>query len=165
MTAISMYNTTVPQLARMINNVLAIIAKAEAAPNAAALLEARLAPDMYPLMRQFQIVSDTAKNGIARLAGQTPPAMPDTETTYAQIKDRLQRTIAYIESVPRADIESAEDREVVLKFPNGEMKFTGLSYLNTFLLPNFYFHAMAAYAILRSNGVEVGKMDFLGRPQ
>jgi len=164
MTAISMYNTTVPQLVRMMKNVLAIIAKAEAAPNANALLEARLAPDMYALMRQFQIVSDTAKNGVARIAGQTAPSMPDTETTWAEIKDRLQRTIAYIESVPRADIEGSEDREVVLKFPNGEMKFTGLSYLNTFLLPNFYFHTSMAYAILRNSGVEVGKMDFLGRP-
>jgi hypothetical protein len=91
--------------------------------------------------------------------------MPDTETTYAEIRDRLQRTIAYVESVGQAQIDGAEDREVVLKFPNGEMKFTGLSYLNTFLLPNFYFHLGMAYAILRSNGVEVGKMDFLGRPQ
>ncbi len=165
MTTISMYNTSVPQLTRMMKNVLAIIAKAEAAPNADKLLEARLATDMYPLLRQFQIISDTAKNGVARLAGQTPPSMPDTETTYAELKDRLQRTIAYVESVPRSEIEGAEDREVVLKFPNGEMKFTGLNYLNTFLLPNFYFHAMAAYAILRNNGVEVGKMDFLGRPQ
>ncbi|HWA23989.1 MAG TPA: DUF1993 domain-containing protein [Caulobacterales bacterium] len=165
MAAISMYNASMPALVRMMKNLLAIIAKAEAMPDAPKLLEARLAPDMHPLMRQFQSVSDTAKFGAARLAGQTAPAFPDTETTFAEIKDRLQKTIDYVESVDPSAIDGSEEREVVLKFPNGQMNFTGLDYLNTFLLPNFYFHCTTAYAILRNNGVGLGKMDFLGRPE
>lgn len=165
MTQISMYNASVPALVRAIKNLLAIIAKAEAAPDAAKLLEARLAPDMHPLMRQFQSVSDTAKFAAARLSGGTGPSFPDTETTYDEIKDRLQKTIDYLESVDPSTIDGSEDREIVLKFPNGQLTFTGLGYLNTFVLPNFYFHCTAAYAILRNNGVPLGKMDFLGRPQ
>jgi hypothetical protein len=165
MTAITMYSASVPALLRMLNNLLAIIAKAEATPEAAKLLEARLAPDMHELTRQFQMLSDSAKNGVARLSGQTPPSMPDTEKTFAEIKERLQKTIDYVKSVPASAIDGSEDREVVLKFPNGEMKFTGLTYLNHFLLPNFYFHSATAYAILRNQGLPVGKMDFLGRPQ
>jgi hypothetical protein len=160
-----MYSASVPALLRMLNNLLAIIAKAEATPEAAKLLEARLAPDMHELTRQFQMLSDSAKNGVARLSGQTPPSMPDTEKTFAEIKERLQKTIDYVKSVPDSAIDGSEDREVVLKFPNGEMKFTGLTYLNHFLLPNFYFHSATAYAILRNQGLPVGKMDFLGRPQ
>jgi hypothetical protein len=165
MTAISMYSASVPALLRMLNNLLAIITKAEASPEAAKLLEARLAPDMHELTRQFQMLSDSAKNGVARLSGQTPPAMPDTEKTFAELKARLQKTIDFVKSVDASAINGSEDREVVLKFPNGEMKFTGLDYLNHFLLPNFYFHSATAYAILRNQGLPVGKMDFLGRPQ
>jgi hypothetical protein len=161
MTAISMYSASL----RMLNNLLAIITKAEASPEAAKLLEARLAPDMHELTRQFQMLSDSAKNGVARLSGQTPPAMPDTEKTFAELKARLQKTIDFVKSVDASAINGSEDREVVLKFPNGEMKFTGLDYLNHFLLPNFYFHSATAYAILRNQGLPVGKMDFLGRPQ
>lgn len=164
MTQISMYNASVPLMARAIRNLLAIIAKAEAMPDADKLLEARLAPDMHPLMRQFQSVSDTAKFAAARLSGGTGPSFPDTETTYAEIKDRLQKTIDYIESVDPSTIDGSEDREVILKFPNGQMTFTGHGYLTTFALPNFYFHCTTAYAILRHNGVQLGKMDFLGRP-
>jgi hypothetical protein len=111
------------------------------------------------------MLSDSAKNGVARLSGQTPPAMPDTEKTFAELKARLQKTIDFVKSVDASAINGSEDREVVLKFPNGEMKFTGLDYLNHFLLPNFYFHSATAYAILRNQGLPVGKMDFLGRPQ
>jgi hypothetical protein len=164
MTAISMYSASVPALLRMLNNLLAIITKAEASPEAAKLLDARLAPDMHELTRQFQMFSDSAKNGVARLAGQTPPAMPDTEKTFAELKARLQKTIDFVKSVDASAIDGSEDREIVLKFPSGEMKFTGLNYLNHFLLPNFYFHCATAYAILRNQGLPVGKMDFLGRP-
>ncbi len=165
MTAISMYKESVPALVRMMNNLLAIIAKAEAAPEGEKLLQARLAPDMHPLLNQFQMVSDSAKNGVARLSGQTAPSMPDTEKTFAEIKERLRKTIDYVQGVDPSAIDGSEDREVVMKFPNGEMKFTGLHYLNHFLLPNFYFHSTTAYAILRNSGVAIGKMDFLGRPQ
>jgi hypothetical protein len=164
MTAISMYKASVPALTRMLNNLLAIIAKAEAQADSGKLLEARLAPDMHELTRQFQMLSDSAKNGVARLAGQTAPSMPDTEKTFAEIKERLQKTIDYVQGVDPSAIDGSEDREVVLKFPNGEMKFTGLNYLNHFLLPNFYFHCTTAYAILRNQGLAIGKMDFLGRP-
>ncbi len=148
----------------MLNNLLAIITKAEATPEAAKLLEARLAPDMHELTRQFQMLSDSAINGVARLAAQTPPAMPDTEKTFAELKARLQETSDFVKGVDASAINGSEDREIVLKFPNGEMKFTGLDYLNHFLLPNFYFHCATAYAILRNQGLPVGKMDFLGRP-
>jgi hypothetical protein len=164
MTAISMYSASVPALSRMLNNLLAIVTKAEATPEAAKLLEARLAPDMHELTRQFQMLSDSAKNGVARLSGQTAPSMPDTEKTFAEIRERLQKTIDYVKSVDASAIDGSEDREIVLKFPNGEMKFTGLNYLNHFLLPNFYFHCSTAYAILRNQGLAIGKMDFLGRP-
>lgn len=165
MTAISMYNASVPNMARMIRNLLAIIAKAEARPDAAALLQARLAPDMHPLMRQLQSVSDTAKFAASRLSGQTAPVFPDAETTYAEIRDRLQKTIDYIESVDPAAINGSEEREIVIKFPNGQLNFSGLVYLNSFAIPNFYFHVTTAYAILRHNGLEIGKMDFLGPPK
>jgi hypothetical protein len=152
---------------RTLNSMLSFIEKAEA--NAAArkfdpevLLQQRLAPDMAPLVRQFQFASDASKLAVARLAGQTAPSFPDTETTFAEIKERLKKTIEYIESVPASAIDGSEEREVVLKFPSGEMNFKGLGYLTGFALPNFFFHATTAYAILRHNGVDLGKRDFLG---
>ena len=126
------------------------------------MLQARLAPDMHPLTNQFQIASDSAKNAIARLAGVEAPSMPDTETTIAQLKDRCRRTVEFIQGVDPAAFEGAEDREVVLSFPNGMgYRFTGAKFLTGFALPNFLFHVTTAYAILRNQGVPLGKPDFL----
>jgi hypothetical protein len=105
-----------------------------------------------------------AKGAMARLSGGAAPSMPDTEATIADLRTRISNTIDYVKSVPASAIDGSEEREVVLKFPNGEMKFTGLAYLTGFVIPNFLFHVTTAYAILRHNGVPLGKMDFLGRP-
>ena len=125
-------------------------------------MEARLAPDMRPLPAQFQMACDSAKNAIARLIGVEAPVMPDTEASFAELKDRVARTIAFIESVDRPALEGVEDREVTLRFPNGMgYRFVGKDYLTGFALPNFFFHVTTAYAILRSAGVSLGKPDFL----
>jgi hypothetical protein len=128
----------------------------------AVLLDARLAPDMFPLTRQVQAACDAAKNGAARLAGIEPPKFEDNETTIAQLKDRIARTIAFVKSVDTKAIDASGERTITLPLGpqrKGEMK--GAHYLNHFALPNFYFHATVAYAILRHNGVELGKTDFL----
>ncbi len=152
-----------PVFTRALNNLSAMIDKTLAAGvSEATLLEARLAPDMHPLPRQIQMASDSAKGAVARLAGVEPPAMPDTETTIAELKARIAATIAYVNSIDAAALDGAEDREVVLKFPGAEMKFTGADFLTGFALPNFYFHITIAYALLRANGAPIGKMDFLG---
>lgn len=154
-----------PVFLRGLHNLSALIDKAEASGVAEAeIMEARLAPDMHPFPRQVQIVSDTSKLAVARLAGVEAPPMADTETTFAELKARLAATVAFIEGVEAAKFEGAEDREVTLKFPNGEMRFTGADYLTSFATPNFYFHMTVAYALLRMKGVAVGKMDFLGAP-
>jgi hypothetical protein len=127
-----------------------------------ALMEARLAPDMYPLPKQIQIASDTAKGAIARLAGIEAPSMADTEASFAELKARCQKTIDFIQSVERSKLEGAENRPVTLRFPQGVgYQFVGKDYLTSFALPNFFFHVTTAYAILRNAGVGVGKPDFL----
>ena len=159
----TIHQASAPVFTRALTNLSAMIDKALAAGVAeATLLEARLAPDMHPFPRQIQMASDSAKGAIARLAGVEPPSMPDTETTIGELKARIAATIAYANSVEAAAFDGAEDREVVLKFPNGEMKFTGADYLTGFALPNFFFHITIAYALLRANGAPIGKMDFLG---
>ena len=127
-----------------------------------ALLEARLAPDMYPLSKQIQIASDTAKGAIARLAGIDAPSMADTEASFAELKVRCQKTIDFINGVDRSALDGAETRQVVVKFPNGMgYRFVGKDYLTSFALPNFFFHTTTTYALLRAAGVNVGKPDFL----
>jgi hypothetical protein len=159
----TIHQASAPVFTRALTNLSAMIDKALAAGVAeTTLLEARLAPDMHPFPRQIQMASDSAKGAIARLAGVEPPSMPDTETTIDELKARIAATIAYVNSVEAAAFDGAEDREVVLKFPNGEMKFTGADYLTGFALPNFFFHITIAYALLRANGAPIGKMDFLG---
>lgn len=131
--------------------------------DASVLLQARLAPDMFPLTRQVQIACDLAKNGFARLAGVEPPKFEDNETTIAQLKDRIARTIALVQGLDAAAIDGASGREIV--FPMGgtnKGKMNGPDYLSYFVIPNVYFHLTAAYAVLRHCGVEVGKRDFLG---
>ena len=131
--------------------------------DASVLLGSRLSPDMFSLTRQVQVACDQAKNGSARLAGVEPPAYEDKETTIAQLKERIAKTLAYVKTLDAKKIDASADREIT--FPlgatnKGHMK--GTDYLTQFVLPNFYFHLTAAYAILRHCGVEIGKRDFLG---
>lgn len=159
----SIHEASAPVLVRALTNLSAMIDKALAAGvSEAALLEARLAPDMHPFPRQIQMASDSAKGAIARLTGTEVPAMPDTETTVAELKERIAKTIAYVTSLDAAAFAGSEDREVVLTFPGNSMTFTGAQFLTGFALPNFYFHVAMAYALLRANGAPIGKMDFLG---
>ena len=166
--SLSLYQASVPVFVRMFGNLSAILDKAEAYVAAkkidpAVLLNARLAPDMHPLTRQVQIASDAAKGCAARLAGVDIPSFPDTESSFAELQARIAKTLDFIKGLTPAQIDSGEGREVVLKFPGAEMKFQGEDYLLHFVLPNFYFHITTAYAILRHNGLDIGKMDFLGR--
>ncbi|MDO9222989.1 MAG: DUF1993 domain-containing protein [Caulobacter sp.] len=159
----SIHEASAPVFVRALTNLSAMMDKALAAGlSETALLEARLAPDMHPFPRQIQMASDAAKGAVARLAATDIPAMPDTETTFAELKDRIARTIAYVNSLDPAAFAGAEDREVVLTFPGAEMRFTGAQFLTGFALPNFFFHISMAYALLRANGAPIGKMDFLG---
>ncbi|HEV3287329.1 MAG TPA: DUF1993 domain-containing protein [Steroidobacteraceae bacterium] len=128
----------------------------------AVLLAARLAPDMLPLTRQIQIAGDIAKSSVARLAGQEPPRYEDNETTIEQLRARLARTIDFLKSVPASAFEGAETRDI--KLPAGErtLEFKGLAFLQTWAIPNVFFHVTTAYNILRHNGVDLGKRDFIG---
>ena len=157
-----MYESSVPVFVNSLTDMRAWLDKAAAEKPEADLLEARLAPDMRPLPAQYQMASDSAKNGIARLCGIEAPPMADTEASFAELRDRCDRTIAFIKSADPAILAASEDREVVLKFPNGTgYRFAGGAYLTRFALPNFFFHVTAAYAILRASGVTLGKPDFL----
>jgi hypothetical protein len=163
----SIYDASVPVMSRALGNLSKIIDKAVAQAKAedkplAELIEAKLAADMRPFQFQIQSASDAAKGCAARLTGTTAPVMTDTETTFAELQQRLAKTIDYLGSVTPEQFAGAEDREVVLKFPNGEFRFTGKDYLANFALPNFFFHVTTAYAILRHKGIGIGKMDFLG---
>jgi hypothetical protein len=164
----SMSQASLPVFEIGLNALSAVLDKAEAFAaakkiDAAVLLNSRLAPDMFALTRQIQIATDLAKNGASRLAGVDAPRFEDNETTIAQLKTRLAKTIAHLKSLDPKKIDAAGDREIT--FPlgpinKGQMK--GDDYLNHFVLPNFYFHLTAAYAILRHCSVEIGKQDFLG---
>ena len=125
-------------------------------------VEARLAPDMFPLSRQVQIATDAARGSIARLAGMDVPSVPDEETNFAELEKRVADTIAFIESVPAEKIDGSEARTFSIKMRQDERPFVGQPYLLHFGLPNFFFHVMTAYAILRASGVPVGKIDYLG---
>jgi hypothetical protein len=168
--SISLYDISIPPLTRGLANLTACLDKAAA--HAAAkkfdstvLAQSRLFPDMYPLVRQVQIACDTAKGAAARLAGIDPPKHEDTEATFADLKARIAKTLDFIKSVDATRLKDAESRSIELKFPNGSLKFTGIAYLTSFVLPNFYFHSTVVYALLRKAGVEIGKEDFLGAIQ
>ena len=157
-----MYEASVPVFVDLLTNMRGWLDKAAAEKDEAALMEARLAPDMRPLPAQFQMASDSAKNALARLTGTEAPSMADTEASFADLKERCDRTIAYLKGFHPSALDGNEDREVILKFPNGQgYRFNGGHYLTRFALPNFLFHATAAYAILRNAGVSLGKPDFL----
>lgn len=163
----SIYDASVPVLVRGLANLSKILDKALAQATAEntplqRLIEARLAPDMRPFPFQIQSACDTAKGCAARLAGVAPPAMADTETTFAELQERIAKTIAFLKTITADQLVGAEDREIVMKFPNGDHTFTGRSYLLGFALPNFYFHVTTAYALLRHQGIAIGKLDYLG---
>lgn len=156
------YEASAPVFVNSLRDMRAWLDKAAAEKPEAALLEARLAPDMRPLPAQYQMASDTAKNAIARLLGVEPPPMPDTEASFAELKERCDKTIAYIERADPAALAASEEREVAIRFPNGMgYRWIGRDYLAGFALPNFFFHVTTAYAILRNAGVSMGKPDFL----
>lgn len=166
MTKLSMHAISGPVFSRMLRNLAAILAKAEAQAKVkgydpAVLLNARLAPDMFTLTRQVQIATDHAKGAMARLAGVAPEAIDDTETTFTQLQARIAKVLDIVESFSEAQLDGSEARQITIKIPNAELKFAGLDYVNQWAMPNFYFHVTTAYAILRHNGVELGKRDFL----
>lgn len=164
--SLSFYDVTIPGYLHMLKNLAAVLEKAEAHAKStgvdpASYLEARLAPDMHPLTRQIQMASDAAKGGAARLAGVTPPSYPDTETTWAEVKDRVAKTIAFVESIRREQVDGGESRTIELPLPGRTMTFTAVDFLHQFSQPNFFFHVVTAYGLLRMKGVPLGKMDYL----
>ncbi len=168
--ATSLYDFSIPALVRGLTNMSAILDKAAAYAAAkkidgTVLTQSRLFPDMHPLSRQVQIACDTAKGAAGRLAGIEVPKHEDTETTLPELKARIAKTVDYLQTITAAKFPGDDGRAIELKFPNGTWKFTALSYLNDFVLPNFYFHSSMVYALLRKSGVEIGKGDFLGAIQ
>jgi uncharacterized protein len=166
---ICMYEASVPQLMRSLNNLSAILAKGAAHAEAkkidqTVLLNSRLYPDMLPLAKQVQIASDIARRGVARLAGLDAPKIEDNETTFTELITRLQQVNAYLGEFTAAQIDGSEARSITLSVGKETMNFEGLPYLLYFILPNVYFHVTTAYAILRHSGVEIGKKDYLGKP-
>jgi hypothetical protein len=163
---ISMYQASVPAFERGLHALDAILDKAatyaeERKIDPAVLASARLFPDMHPLNRQVHLLSDTAKGACARLAGVPVPSFPDTETTLPELKSRIAKTLDFIATVRPEEIDGSEDRDITLKAGSRELSFKGQDYLISFALPNFYFHVTTAYAILRHNGVPIGKRDYL----
>jgi hypothetical protein len=167
---ISMHSASVPIFVRMLKNLTQWLDKAEAHAQAkkfepAVYLGSRLAPDMLPFTNQIQIACDAVKFGIARLSGVEAPKFADDEASLADLKARIAKTIEFIESVPAAKIDGTEDKDVVVPRRDGSMTLKGEAYLKHFVLPNFFFHVTTTYALLRHNGVALGKADFLGALQ
>jgi uncharacterized protein len=165
---ISMYQVSMPVFKRMLSNLTEILQKgalyAEAKKiDPAVLIASRLYPDMFALARQVQVATDTAKGCAARLAGKEIPKYEDNEATFPELIARVKKTVAFLDTFKPEQIDGTEDRSITLKLRSGDLTFTGISYLLHFAMPNFYFHVTTAYDILRHNGVEIGKMEFLGR--
>jgi uncharacterized protein len=166
---ISMYQASLPALIRSLSNLVGMLEKADAHATAkkidpTVLINSRLSPDMFHLGRQVQVASDIARRGAARLAGIEAPAMNDTETTFPELITRLQSTIDYLKQITPVQIDGSEEKEITLPIGKETMHFAGMPYLLYFVLPNVYFHVTTAYGILRHCGVELGKVDFLGKP-
>ena len=164
---ITLYGTASTSAIRAMKSLDAILDKALASAEArkidpSVLLGSRLAPDMFPLIRQIQIACDFGKGPMARLAGIENPKFDDVETTIPELKARIARTIEFVQSIPEASLAGAEDRDITIQAGSQTLEFKGLAYLIGFALPNMYFHLSMAYAILRHNGVAVGKRDYLG---
>jgi hypothetical protein len=166
---ISMYQASVPVFVHALNNLASILEKGAAHADAkkidpAVLVSGRLFPDMFPLVRQVQIASDNVKGGAARLAGVEPPAFEDSEKTFPELIARVKKTIAYLQTLTPAQIDDSEDKTITWQTRTSSKSMQGLPYLHSHLIPNLYFHVTTAYNILRHNGVELGKKDFLGNP-
>jgi hypothetical protein len=166
---ISMYQASVPRFINILGNLSNILDKAQAHVDArkidpAALTSYRLYPDMFPMSRQVQIACDTAKGVAARLAGVEIPVHEDTEKTLAELKERIAKTVAFLQGLAPAQIDGTEDKQIVIKRGDRETRYTGIQFLLGNAVPNFYFHVTTAYNILRHNGVEIGKRDYLGNP-
>lgn len=162
-----MYSLSAPVFVRVLGNLEGILDKGAAWAEArrvdpSVLINARLFPDMFPLTSQIRIAGDFAKGAVARLTGQEPPKYEDNETTFGELKARLARTVAYVGTFRPEQFEGAETRTVTMRMRGEDKRFDGLTYLANIVLPNFYFHATTAYDILRHNGVELGKRDFIG---
>jgi hypothetical protein len=165
--SLSMYQASVPAFLQMLGALSGVLAKAEAYAaerkiEQAVLLDSRLAPDMFPLIRQIWIAADFAKGCCARLAGVEIPSYADDETSFAELGARLAKTIEFVQGFRPAAIDGSEEREITLKLGGQQVTFSGQQYLVNFVLPNFYFHTTTAYAILRHAGVPLGKRDYLG---
>ena len=165
--SLSMYQASVPVFVTMLNNLTAILEKAETLAKErnieeSVLLNWRLTPDMFPFARQVQIAADFAKGTSARLAGAEAPSYADEEASFADLKRRIAKTIAFVKSFKPGDIDGSEDRDITLTIGGQEMHFKGKPYLLRFALPNFYFRATAAYGLMRACGVTIGKRDFIG---
>ena len=166
--SLTMHNTSVPVFVRMFSNMLVWLDKAQAHAetrkfDTANYLGLRLAPDMLPLTKQVQIATDMAKGCVARLAGVDVPKWDDNEATLDALRERIRMTLDYVQSIPAAQIDGSEQREIVLPTRVGDpLRFSGETYLKHYVLPNLYFHTTTAYALLRHAGVELGKRDYLG---
>ena len=166
---ITMYQASIPSLIRSLNNLAAILEKGLAHAEAkkidpAVLVTSRLYPDMFPLGRQVQIASDIARRGAARLAGLEAPNLEDNETSFPELIARLGQTTAYLETLTPEQIDGSEEKSITLPVGKDTMTFEGLPFLLSFILPNVYFHVTTAYDILRHCGVDLGKLDYLGKP-
>jgi hypothetical protein len=165
--AIPMYLASIPPILRALTNLRTILEKAEAHAEArkidpSVLVNARLYPDMFPLSRQVQIATDNAKGAASRLAGTTPPNYEDNESTFPELVARIDKTIALLKTFKPEQIDGSEEKTITLPMHDRTLTFKGLPYLLDYVIPNIYFHVTTAYAILRHNGVEIGKKDFLG---
>lgn len=163
----SMYSLSIPVFRQALNNLGTILDKAAAHAEArkidpAVLLNARLYPDMFAFTRQVQLTCDFAKNTAARLSGEAPVKIDDTEASFGDLKARIAKTLALLDNYKPAQIDGSEQRAIEIPVQNRTLRFTGYDFLSKWALPNFFFHEATAYGILRHNGVELGKMDFLG---
>ena len=165
--SITMHSASVPVFVRLLGNLLVWLDKAEAHAaakkfDASVYLGTRLAPDMLSFTKQIQIACDGAKFCVARLAGVDAPSHEDTEASLDELRERIRKTMAFVQSVSAAQIDGSEDKDVVIPRRDGPMTLKGEAYLKNFVLPNFFFHMTTTYALLRHNGVEVGKKDYIG---
>lgn len=165
--ALSMYDFSIPVLKQSLGSLAAILRKAvdhaeSRKIDPAAFIGARLFPDMFALAKQVQIATDQAKGCAARLAGIDIPSFEDNETTFGELQARIEKTIAFLDSVKAQQINGSETRDIVLQLRERTVEFKGQDYLLKWVMPNFYFHVTTAYNILRHNGVDIGKRDFLG---
>jgi hypothetical protein len=168
--SLSLYDISIPTYRRGLQNLASFLDKAEAharaqGDNLATYAEARLAPDMHPFTRQVQIASDTAKGGAARLAGIEAPKMEDTETTFPELKERIARTIAFLDTVKKEQVDARHAAVIELPLPGRTLSFAAPDFLMQFSLANFFFHVTTAYGLLRAKGVPLGKLDFLAGGQ